>query len=105
MYNWLPALLANGETVLQSAHHVGHLGKLVEVLQLAQHIDSLLHQLEVILRHRHVHDAVVRVAIPIIFIVIYLYGGIVAQFVRPHHLKVALHGAQTHSLTDTLHIV
>ena len=105
MDDGLPVLLAHGKFVLKPPHHIGNLGELVEVLQLAQHIHRLSHQQVVVLRHGHLRDAVFGVAVTVILVVIDLDGRIVAQLVRPHHLEVALDGAKAHALGDALHVI
>ena len=50
-------------------------------------------------------DGVARIGVSVVHSVIYLYGGIVAQFVRPNDLYVHLYGSGTYPLGDTLHVV
>ena len=85
-------MLTDGEFVLKSADDIGHFGELFEVLQLAKHVNCFLHYLKVVLRHGHISDAVVFIGIAVVLVLIYLDGCVIAQFVRAHHLYVALNG-------------
>ena len=64
-----------------------------------------MQHLIIVFRHRHVHDAEIGVGVAIVFLVVYLDGRIVAQFVGAHSLQVHLHGAHTHPLADSLAVV
>ena len=101
----LAVAAADGKLVLKTAHHIRHLGKLLKALQLAKHVDGLLHHVVVVLRHRHVHDGIVIDAIAVVFVVVHLNGGIVAQLVGAHHLYVALDGSYRDTLAYALHVV
>ena len=90
--DWFAIALADGQLVLKTPHHIRHFGELVKVLQLTEHINSLLHHLIVVLRQRHVGYRIILFGITVILVVIYLDRRIIAKFVGAHHLNIALNG-------------
>ena len=83
----------------------GEVGGFAAEVEPADHLYGLSEERAVVFRERPVADRVCRVFVAVVFVVVYFDGGVVAQFVGPHHLDVGLHGAHGHSLGDPLHIV
>ena len=93
------------QLVLQTINKIRNLCKLVESLQLAQHIHRLLHSLPFVRRYGHLGYRIVVIGIAIILMFIYLDGRIEAQLVGPHHLYISLNRTHRHTLADTLHLI
>ena len=91
--------------ILQTSNHIRHFGKLLKILQFSQHIHRLFHHFVIILRKRHIHNAIFTIGIPIIFMFIHLDRSIVSKFVGTHHLNIALNGAHRHPFANTFHLV
>lgn len=65
-----------------------HFYCLLAVLLITKQYNGPLYELTVIYRQRHLGDGVAWIGVSIIYLVVHLYRGIVAQFVRPHNLEV-----------------
>ena len=105
MNDGLSVAFADRQLVLQSSHHVCHFREMVKVLQLLEHFYGFFHDLIVVFRQRHVEDGIVGVCIAVVFAIIHLYRGIVAQLVTTHDLQVCLHGSQRHTFRDAFHVI